>query len=202
MNKRLLVVVGALIASTLLSGCWLMREASWTKDKVDPGEKTTLRVGLFPANEKENDRFFLGFAFKGENVQFGPAKFDATGELGKPKKMIRDAALRDVIADDDLCGDQLPGEPSFVFRTQNNVTDDTRKFIEATLRARTPRSADGGGAGGFLVTGGWRDDGDGIPEDPDLSDDELACTGVSQSAFVIKGGGATAARVDVSDFLR
>jgi hypothetical protein len=200
MRKRLLVVVGALIASTLLSGCWAMREASWTKDKVDPGEKTTLRVGLIPASEKENDRFFLGFLVKASNVQFGPAKFDATGELGRPKKMIRDATLRDVISDDDLCGDQLPGEPNLVFRTQNNVTDDTRKFIEATLRARTQRGADGGGAGGYVFTGAWLDDGDGVPEDPDLSDDELACTGISQVAFVIKGGAPS--RMDVSGLLR
>jgi hypothetical protein len=190
MSKKVLLVVGTLVAATALSGCWAMREAYWTKDKLDPREKTTLRVGLIPSDGPDEGYFFLALLLKHSGLTFGPAKFDATGELGRPKKMVRDPELAQAIDDFDVCDSgpiQLPGSPNMLFRTRGTVSSDTRKFIDATLRARARGGRQGGGAGGFVVTGQWLDDGDGVPEDPLASDDAMECSGLANTVVIKRG---------------
>jgi hypothetical protein len=200
MQKRVGVVVAALVAATALSGCWGLREAFWTKDKLQPREKTTLRVGLIPSGAGEPGRFFLGLLLKNAGMSFGPAKFDATGELGRPKKMVRDSELAQALGDFGSCDGPfpLPGTPNILFRTRGNVSSDTRKFVDATMRARAAGGRQGGGAGGFVVTGNWVDDGDGVPEDPDTTDDVLECTGLSTTVVIKRGSKITRALRDLA----
>jgi hypothetical protein len=198
MRKRLLVIVAALVATTALSGCWALRESYWTKDKVKPGGGTTLKLGLFPTGDQEPAHFFFGFLYKGAGMQFGPAKFDATKQLGRTKRMVRDGALADAFVDYGICDELVPGlpvPPQVMFRTRNAVGSNTNKFIEATLRGRVSRGQADAGAAGIVVAGAWLDDGDTVPEDPVATDDAYECTGVATTAVVKRGTSFGAARL-------
>lgn len=46
MLKKVSVALAALLAASLVSGCYVLREVNWSKDQVKKGESTNLRVGL------------------------------------------------------------------------------------------------------------------------------------------------------------
>ena len=184
-KRQVGAILAAAVLMTALSGCWVLRESFWTVDKVKPGNATKLRLGLAASdNNDPPGRFFMALNFKSSGgIKLRPAFFDSTGVLGNPKKMVKDLDLLAFLGDEDVCDSILSG--GTLYRTQGNVSSDTRKFIEASLRAKTPNGSDGGGFGAQITTGEWRDDGDLIPE-PD-PEDEYECSGEATSGFVIKG---------------
>ncbi len=179
MRKKIVATVAVLTAATLLSGCWFLREASWTIDNVQPGKATTLKIGLLGIKEGDEPpaRFFVMIGQEGSQVKLRRARFDTTQVLGKTKKMIKDPVLAGVV-------DACPYDGGVTFRTKTRVANANRKLIEATVRAKVPKNA-GGATIALLTTGAWYDDGDGTPEPSDTSDDSYVCSGMATTGFRI-----------------
>lgn len=191
---RKLLAVGALaIAVTAFSGCFVLREAGWSVDRVKPGDSTKLTIGLQPSGSGDGSTGYFFMTFPNEHsdgIHIVHPVFDAGGVLGNPKNMVRDDVLRQEIIDEDECSGAGPGvDENFpVWRTNHQVNSSAvRKLVDATLKAKTNQSASGGGAFGVLTTGDWADDGDGIPEPSSSSDDEISCNGFATTGFNVKG---------------
>jgi hypothetical protein len=60
------------------------------------------------------------------------------------------------------------------------------KFVDAKLKVKRT-SDDQSGFAGVIISGEWLDDGDGVPEDPGATDDEIDCTGETTTSFLMKG---------------
>ena len=204
MGRKLFAVVVALVAAQVFSGCYVLRELNWDKDKIDPGEKSTATIGLQGAGNTttaaiargatgDAGRFFLAVVGEGSGgFDISRPTFDSKDQLGAKEKLTRDDELLDLAFDDGPCSGLLPfrrqqgAPPGRAWRTQDDV-ESTNKFIESKMRAKVADDAPGGGFFGFVVSGQWIDDGDDVPEDPDTSDDEISCTGFTTTTFKIKG---------------
>ena len=192
MKKKLSIVIGALVAAQLLSGCYFLRELDWKKDIVPRGESTKATINLQPSGEEETSYFFMGMAGKGTGFTVKRPVFDVQDVTGQEQKLIEDNSLGEFIEND--CGVVIPtgsvrgpGIPSVLWRTENEVDGGREnRFVDVRLKAKRA-SNDGGGFAGVVITGRWIDDGDGVPEDPDTTDDSISCTGQSTTSFLMKG---------------
>ncbi|MDQ2675411.1 MAG: hypothetical protein M3Y34_01260 [Actinomycetota bacterium] len=207
MGKRVLAVVVALVAAQVFSGCYFLRELSWSVDKAKPGEKTVATVGLQPTGGPSmrllrgpgsgDSYFFLGAAGElTEGIEFKRPIFDSKDVTGQKEKLIADPELYDLAFEDGPCGSLITAPirrgggfpvPGVAYRTEGTVSSDTRKFVEAKQKVKVDNGAPGGGFFGLMFSGEWIDDGDGIPEDPETTDDEISCTGFSTTTFQVKG---------------
>jgi hypothetical protein len=194
MKKGLAVGVGVLAASVLFSGCFFMRSLSYTKDKIAPGERTTARVSLHGDTAKDPETpFFLLFAEGGMKLAKG-GKFDTTGAFSGPVRLVRDNALSG--AAQDSCGNIVArklrsrrglGLMTAVRTREPFAATNGRKIIQAKLPMRATGDAFNA-VGMVLAAGGWIDDGDGVPEDPEGSDDLFQCGPPYTTSLLIKGG--------------
>jgi hypothetical protein len=197
MGKKVLAVVVALVAAQVLSGCYFLRELNWNKDIVPKGEDTTATVGLQPSGEpKSTSYFFMGATGKGVGFTLGRPVFDSKDVTGQKQKLIEDNSLGDAIGGNcdvftPVRSVRGPGVPSELWRTDEEVHADTNKMVQAKLKAKRNSANEGGGFAGLIITGEWEDDGDGIPEDPETSDDEIMCTGESTTSFILRGSNPT-----------
>jgi hypothetical protein len=199
-GKKLLAVVVALVAAQVFSGCYVLRELSWDKDRVKPGETTTgtisLQGGVNPARARgltaPQGHFFLAVA--GENsagLSFRRPTFDVKDQTGQKEKLTQDSQLFDLAFDigggctNFFTRRQQGGPPGQLWRTQDPVAD-ANKIIQAKLKAKAADSSPGGGLLAVVASGEWIDDGDGVPEDPASSDDEINCTGFSTTTLSVK----------------
>jgi hypothetical protein len=191
MRRKTGAVVVALLATQLLSGCYLLRELDWSQDKVDGGESSTASIGTVGTNATEKGRVFvLGF-FETEGFKLTGAKWDTGEVLGGTKDLVRDDALLELAGQDESCFGGVPirggaGPSTRLFRT-NGLVKETSKFVDASLKAKAPPGNAGDAMVGIAAMGLWIDDGDDVPEDPDSSDDEISCTGSSTTAVLKKG---------------
>jgi hypothetical protein len=195
MRKKVLAIVVALVAVQLVSGCYQLREFDWSKDQVKPGDATTGRISLTGVDDKVDGRFFIFVSVLSEDLaaKFPSASWDTNGVFGKPKKMVKDSGLvtaaRDYGGCDGVFVRRQHGPPPIVelaFVTRKNVRDDAPRFVEAELRSKLANGATSGPIGN-VATGEWIDDGDGVPEDPDMTDDEIDCTGSVTTSYGAKG---------------
>ena len=206
MRRKIGAVVVALVATQLLSGCYLLRELDWSQDKVDSGESTTATIGTVGSDATEEGRLFvLGF-FETEGFKLTGAKWDTTEKLGGTKELVRDDELLEIAGQDDSCFGGVPlrgviGPATRLFRT-NGVVKETSKFVDASLKAKAPNGNQGDGMVGIVAMGQWIDDGDGTPEDPESSDDEISCTGSSSTAVFKKGQNVPVARQGLIESVR
>jgi hypothetical protein len=202
-KKRLLVVVGALVAAQVLSGCYFLRELNWTKDKLDPGGSSTAKIGLQPsgsvmARGGNDGYFFLTVLGEGNGIDFNRPVFDTSDVTGQREKLTRDNALRDFVYESGECGPfgvfreraERGNVPAILWRTESPISSaPSRKFLNAKLKANA--SQDASGFGGIVSTGQWIDDGDGVPEeednDPNTQDDRISCTGQTTTSILVKG---------------
>jgi hypothetical protein len=207
MKKGLAVAVGALATSLLFSGCFMMRTLTYTKDKVDAGEKTTARVtlhgstgGVMTARLRElglrggdqPERPFFLLRPEGYVKLAKGGVLDTKGVFDGPVKLNRDSALA-AIADQE-CGNAFlargvdgPG-PTAVRTAQTFDAPNGRKIINAKLALKVPAAGEGtAGAAHLLTVGSWYDDGDGVPEDPGGTDDSYQCSPPYTSTVIIKG---------------
>ena len=188
MGKKFCAVVIALVAAQILSGCYLLRESNWTKDKVQAGKSTTFEAKLV-GTSADPTRFFILPRLDGD-VQIRKPVFDTKEKLGPPKQLVEDAVLGQVAVDTGSGCDasvvppprQGPSIPSRAYKTPNPVQSLENKFVTATFKAKVAASQPTGVAG-VVYVGYWDDDGDGIPED---GDDAINCTGFTTSAFLVK----------------
>ena len=192
MTKKLIVCVGVLVAAQLLSGCYFLRELNWSKDVVPKGENTKATIGLQPSGDEEADYFFMGLAGKGAGFTLGVPTFDSKDVSGQKQKLVEDAELNGLIGEN--CDLFIPQARrgavggSLLWRTEDPVTAaKEQRLVDATLKAKRQAPGEGGGFVGIFITGFWSDDGDGIPEDPASTDDEIECTGESTTSFLMKG---------------
>jgi hypothetical protein len=136
----------------------------------------------------DRSRFFLLVLYDGE-ATVGSARFDSTGVLGQPKKMVRDQNLAAKIltegACDDLIPENAPQTDVALFRTQGNVDVSQMRFLQASLRVRAQADAASGDFLGAVLTGEWKDDGDLVADTP--GEDGYACVGMATTGFRIRG---------------
>lgn len=199
MKKKLLVCVGALVAAQLLSGCYVLRELSWDKDKVPAGEKSTATLGLqgtgstvmARGGSSDEGRFFL--VVTGESsgdLTFKRPTFDSKDQTGQKEKLVEDQDLLNLAFDQGSCASAVPfrqgGPPGLLWRTEGDA-EETSKIIEAKLKAKAATDAEEGGFGGLILSGYWIDDGDDVVEDPASSDDDIGCVGVMTTTLLVKG---------------
>jgi len=201
-GKKVLAVVVALVAALLVSGCYSLREFNWSDDKVKPGNSTTGKMSLTPSDDVTDRHFFIFVSVITEefSAKFPSAKWDTTQVFGNPKKMVKDPALETAALDYGGCQSvfAVPRRgidiEEIAFVTNNAVRDDTGKFVEAKLKSKLTDDAEGGPFG-VVQTGAWLDDGDGVPEDPDVSDDEINCYGAVTTNYASKGQAPAAPRL-------
>jgi hypothetical protein len=202
-KKRLLVVVGALVAAQVLSGCYFLRELNWSKDKVEPGGSSVARIGLQPSSDVmarggDDGYFFLTVLGDGEGIDFNRPVFDTADVTGQREKLVRDNALRDFVYENGNCGPfgvfrervERGGVPAILWRTANPINSaPSRKLLNAKLKATAAQ--DSTGFGGIVSTGQWIDNGDGVPQeedsDPNTQDDQIRCTGQTTTSLPAKG---------------
>ncbi len=191
MKGKIFAVVVALVATQLLSGCYMLRELDWSKDKVGGGETSKARIGTIGTNSIDSGRIFVMGVFQTEGFKLKGAKWDTKGALGNTKKLVRDDELLELAASNDGCFGGVafrrgPGSAARLYRTKG-LAEESTKFVDASLKAKAPNGNDGDVLVGIVATGIWIDDGDKVPEDPESSDDEISCSG-SSTTFVQKKG--------------
>lgn len=202
MGKKLSVIVFALVAAQIFSGCYVLREIGWSKDKIKEGEKTKATISLQSSNSGSKTlrgvagegRFFLAsFAEQSEGLSLKRPIFDVGNVIGQKEKLVQDDALADLVFTDENCPTPVtarrgPGpSPDTLWRTEGDVNENPNKFVDTRLTAKVANGAPGGGLFGLIYTGAWIDDGDGVPEDPATTDDEIFCSGIATTTFVVKG---------------
>ncbi|HEY8467408.1 MAG TPA: hypothetical protein VIL04_11450 [Solirubrobacterales bacterium] len=192
MGKKLGLVVAALVGALLFSGCYALREVSWTVDNVKPGKATKAKLSFMSDPDfPERPIVFIALAVQGSSgIKIQTPKWDTTKVLGnKPKQMVSEPGLADAVRDlDSFCSDLLPEEGSqvLVWRTKGPQRSAGRRFVEAQIPVKVGRRAPGGGMLGVVVSGAWFDDGDRVP-DPTGLGDGYECTGVSTTGFGVRG---------------
>lgn len=189
-KKKLLVIVGALIAAQVLSGCYFLREINWSKDLVPKNKSTKATIGLQSTDATEDSHFFLGMQGKGAGFSLKKPVFDSRDDANLKQKMVEDLSLGELIGSEcDLFSPTGARGPSTggIWRTDEEVKSvKAEKMLQVKVKAKR-LSNDSGGFAGIVVTGFWRDDGDGVAEDPGSSDDEFGCTGEATTSFLMKG---------------
>ena len=189
MKKKLVVGVGALVAAQIFSGCYFLREINWNPDLAPKRESTKATISLQSSDEAEPSYFFLGETGKGDGFAFKRPVFDSKDLTGQKQKLIVDEEIGEFL---DACQTFSPpvargaGAPT-IWRTEDEVSDtDPEKFVELKLKAERASNV-AGGYGGLIITGQWIDDGDGVVEDPESTEDQFACTGEATTTFLLKG---------------
>ena len=192
MGKKVLAIVVALVAAQLLSGCYFLRELTWSKDVVPKGENSKATVGLQPSGAEDDTYFFMGIVGKGFGFTPKTPTFDAENVAGLKEKLTPDSSIADLIEEN--CSFFAPpiargGFPGLaVWRTEDVVPSDKEtKLVVAKLKAERDSPNGGGGFAGLIFTGEWVDDGDGEVDDPDSSDDIIECTGESTTSLLLRG---------------
>jgi hypothetical protein len=186
--KKLPVVAGALVVAQLLSGCYVLRESNWTKDKVEIGKSTTFEAKLV-GTSANSTRFFILPRLAGD-VSIRRPVFDTKEKVGSRKKLVEDAVLGQVAVDTGVGCDASvvpprrgPSVPSRAYKTPNPVPSANNKFVISSFKAKLDPSQTSGVAG-VVYVGYWDDDGDGIPEGN--NDDVINCSGFTTAAFLVK----------------
>lgn len=193
MRKKLGVVAAVLVGALLFSGCYAMREVSWTVDQVKPGKSTKAKISLVSSPEEGPRPYvFLALLTEGSRgIKPQVPRWDTTKVLGrKAKRMVADERLIESVSSiSGFCGDLVPSafEEGLIWRTKGPQRSAGRRFVEAQLPVKVNRRAPGGGMFGFLLSGAWFDDGDKVPESPGESGDYYECTGVSTTGFGVRG---------------
>ena len=198
MKRKLLVCVGALVAAQLLSGCYVLRELSWDKDKVPAGEKSTATLGLHGTGStvmarggsSDEGRFFLVVTGGGsEDLTLRRPALDSKEQRSKGE-VFRISAIPNLLDQGSCAAPPRPfrqgGPPGLLWRTEDDA-EETSKIIEAKLKAKAATDAEEGGFGGLILSGYWIDDGDDVVEDPASSDDDIGCVGVMTTTLLVKG---------------
>jgi hypothetical protein len=197
MKKAVMVGVGALVASMVFSGCFVMRTLTYTDDKVDPGQKTDALITLNGQVETEGvERPFFLLLPEGPLRMVKGGRFDTKGAFAGPVSLKPDADLAEVAFEE--CGIAVlrarqgmgPSLPQTAVRTNAPFdADKPRKIIKAKVPLKVGQDAEGQGGIGFgLITGSWFDDGDRVPEDPEASDDAYVCEQPPYvSTLIVKG---------------
>lgn len=202
MRKGLVVAVGALGMSLLFSGCFVMRTMTFTDDKVQAGKKTIAKISVAGNTETvemlrggslPEYPFFGMLSAEGSKIAKG-GRFDTKGVFDGPVRLVKDAGLATVA--EEACETFVPlpvaakrgiSEPELsAARTRNPfVATNERKFMDVRLPIRATKAFNSDGFAIFMGT--WADDGDGVPEDPEASDDAFDCQPPYTSVLKIKG---------------
>ncbi len=199
MGKKILAVVGALVAAQLLSGCFALQQFNWSDGKVKAGDNVTGDITLIgngaPGDEKSYFWVYLDRALIDDGTTIKKVRFDSKKTLAKkPVKMVEDPAL--AAAYEEVGCQFAPTLEGTLYRTKKRVSSATRKLPHATFKLKT--SDESIGYIGFVTTGDWLDDGDKVPEDPDTTDDEISCTGSTTTFLPAVGGGPVMPRSGTS----
>jgi hypothetical protein len=180
---KLLVAAGlALGLAASMSGCFLMRTLSFTKDAVQVGHRTTVVLSSAPASGKDTPFYLFdtdsaakaGQLSKGlpSPLKLTGGKFDTQGIFpGTPVKLTKDQDLMAVVAANSECQQDFMGgvsDQAVAFRTRHPVNADAKhKNVTTHLSVKALQGAHGVEAF-VLGDGTWSDDGDGIPEDSEV----------------------------------
>ena len=153
-------------------------------------KSTKATIGLQPSGDDAESYFFMGMAGKGAGFTPSRPVFDSENVTGQKEKLIVDDDLGEFVECSGFLAARAQRGPSpgaLIWRTENEVsTAKETKFVDVKLKAKR-NSNDQAGFVGIIISGEWVDDGDGVPEDPDTSDDEIDCTGESTTSFLMKG---------------
>jgi hypothetical protein len=189
---RKLILAGLLcgLAAFTLSGCFVMRTLTYTKDKVDAGDKTTALISVEGQTEGDEFPFFFLFSEGGSKVTNG-GTLDTAGIADGPAALTRHDEL--IPAAEDTCppppSSKGPGTgaESIVATDSPFTVHNGNKLMDAKLPIKASTHSPGGDALGIYM-GTWNDDGDGVVEDPGSSDDSYDCQPPYLSSILIRGG--------------
>jgi len=183
--------------AVVLSGCFVMRTLTYKDDTFKAGEKGIAKItvagdttdvmrGPPPAEYP----FFLLVTEGGSTLANG-GKFDTEGVFDGPVPLVKDATIAEFAADP--CEETVPvarrgilDDQTAVVTEDPFVASNPRKFMDVKLQIRATETGNADGLGIFM--GSWVDDGDGVPEDEDATDDRYACQPPYASVIRIKGG--------------
>ena len=192
MRRPIIKFVTVVCAGALLSGCFALRGFEWRDGSIRPGGGTSALLTLRPgASTSTTDIPFVLVGLPKDqadgttSLRLGRGVFDLEAEFTGPRKMIADAALRDFATTPGTCtqgGDLEPADAALITnvawrlrRVPQALADGGRLNDAALTRlavsARTDAPA--GTKEIAFFSGRWADDGDGVPEDP-----EVSCTGL------------------------
>jgi hypothetical protein len=183
--KRLTFAAGVIAMSLGLSGCIAQTGFHWTNAQPEAGKTTKGIVDLKgltgEAGEPNKAYFYIGVVGEGDGITPKGFKFDPGNVLNAKGKMVSDNDVAD-FADSD-CG---PVSGGSTYRTKTPVkTSPVDRVFQATFKVKM--AGEGGGFGGFVSSGQWFDDGDGLAEDPSASGDTYECSGVASTVVSTKG---------------
>lgn len=188
MLKKVLLASGILAAGVGMTGCIAQTGFHWKDAQPKAGKSTKGIVeakgiegsGVFERGFEEDAYYYVSVAGEVAGVTFKSFKFDKNETLGKTKKMVEDPGIG---ANSTSC---TPGGLGVVYRTKKEVPfNPVDKLIETRFKAKM--DDEGGAFGGVVSTGHWFDDGDGVAESPEDSDDEYECAGFATTFLSTKG---------------
>ena len=174
MKKVVLVGLSCAGLAFAMSGCFVMRTLTFTHDTVKKdGGKTTALISVSAQSENDEYPFFYVISEAGAVPKTG--RLDTKGKFSGPVKMKRDDALQTFAADD--CQSSIaPKGPTVQERLIATKDPFTAHNAVKFMDAKVPIKMEGNEGDGLAIfMGSWLDDGDGVPEDPDTTDDDYSC---------------------------
>ncbi len=200
MKKRILLAASSVAVGLGLGGCVAQTGFHWTNDGPKKGETVKGIVDLksLPQTSTRAKRGAAGTYFyvilngEGDGVGLKGFTYDPKEVVGPKVRMVKDADVANYGG-----ANCAPASGGIGYRTKVRVNPDPKeKPFDTTFRAKL--AAAGGGFGGFVSSGQWFDDGDGVAEDPSNSDDRYECSGFASTVLSSKGFGAPAPRIPSS----
>jgi hypothetical protein len=201
MQRRFKLMVLGAVVILLFSSCFALRGFRWSAHKiVRGGGKVVALLSLYPHgnptfNTSRTDRVFILVVFPDDTDTgeadtdwrvVNPKVFDFNRNFGPRRTLVRDDDLENMILTQ-YCT-EITADPAtvVVFRTQGIVDDRGRIGKEALtklgVKANATTNINSVENRIQFWSGGWDDDGDGVPESSDNAD----CTGVMGTTLPVR----------------
>ncbi len=207
MRTRILIVAMAALAAMVMSGCFALRGFKWERAYVVQGNKVMANLTLRPAPSElgeQKDYPFVLVGLQERDDEPGVSdlsvglyrKFDTGTNFGqKPKNLIKDAALRDLLLQDDQCAEngwsttQATGMVWTALRLENPINDrgDPLKTATTRIAIKAANDAEATVQEAVFISGAWLDvgnPGDGVP-----ASGEVRCTGSMYTTIPVNSAG-------------
>ena len=204
MPKRLIVVLGSILAGLLLTGCFALRGFSWSKSSIRVGEKTVALLSLFPASAglgaTDYPFILVGLPQDRKDASSSltvanPKVFDSVGRFGGPFALQADPSIATVATTpgsnscqrDGIDAADLTDHLWFAYRTNGTVRDRRQIAREALtkLGIKAKNDATGGTKDVVFISGAWTDN---STKEPDgvVQASELDCTGLMFTSLPVR----------------
>ena len=193
MRKKvaLLALAGSMVF--LMSCGFALKGFVLLKASVEPGQKTTARFHLRPADETKDryHQFVLVGVTTGGDVAVGKATWGTNGKFGGPLPMPAAPTLAATLDAEGTCSsnglvfDNITGVTWKGFVTPKKIADRGLVGQSATTDVVVKATASAGTDANYAVvgvSGVWLDDGDGVLD----GDDTFLCSGIATTLLYVK----------------